>query len=53
MKPKKQPAPKTTFIRIDAELKRRMKIEAAKRGISMVDLGRAALGAYLALKPGT
>jgi hypothetical protein len=52
MKTKRQPAPKTTFIRIDADLKRRMKIEAAKRGVSMVELGRAALGAFLALKPG-
>jgi len=52
MKTKKQPAPETTFIRIDAVLKRRVKIEAAKRGISMVAYSRAALECYLAQRPG-
>jgi predicted HicB family RNase H-like nuclease len=51
MKQKSKATRKTTMVRIDCDLKRRCKIAAAKRGISMLELSRLALEAYLS-KPG-
>ncbi len=47
MPAKKGKKRQTTLVRIDADLHRRLKIEAARRGASMIALGGAALQEYL------
>ncbi len=41
----------TSQIRVDPKLLRRVKIEAAKRGLSMKDLVQLACEAYLSKRP--